>query len=82
MILSGQMKREEALSKIKEEPISDLELKKEISFVCNKLDISKSELEEFFNLRKKSFRDYKSNYFIINFFTKVLNTLNIEKRIF
>lgn len=82
MILSGQMKREEALNKIKEEPISNLELKKEISFVCNKLDISKSEFEEFFNLRKKSFRDYKSNYFIINFFTKVLNTLNIEKRIF
>lgn len=82
MILSGQMKREEALNKLKEEPISDLELKKEISFICNKLDITISELQEFFNLKKKSFRDYKSNFFLINFFTKVLNALNIEKRIF
>ena len=82
MILSDQMSRETALKKISLEPIDDLELKKEILFICNKLDISNSELLKYFNLEKKDFRDYKSNYHLINFFTKILNLLNLEKRIF
>ncbi len=82
MILSGQMSREDALKKLSVEPIDNLELKKEILFICNKLDISNSELLEYFNLEKKNFHDYKSNYYLINFFTKILNLLNIEKRIF
>lgn len=82
LILSGQMSREDALKKLSVDPIDNLELKKEISFICNKLDISHSELFEYFNLEKKNFHDYKSNYYLINFFTKILNLLNIEKRIF
>ena len=82
MILSGQMSRKEAIKKLKTEPINEIELKKEINYICDKLNISKSELSTYFKLDKKSFRDYKSNYVLIKFFTKILNILNIEKRIF
>ena len=82
MILSGQMSRKEAIKKLKTEPINEIELKKEINYICDKLNISNSELSTYFKLDKKSFRDYKSNYVLIKFFTKILNILNIEKRIF
>lgn len=82
MILSNQMLRHEAIKKLEHEPINDLELKKEISFVCSKLDITETKLEEYFNLEKKNFKDYKSNFVWINFFTKILNLLNLEKRVF
>lgn len=82
MILSNQMNRSEALKLLKNKPLDDLSLNKEINYVCNKLDISRSELNNFFNLKRKSFHDYKSNFFLINFFTKILNFLNVEKRIF
>ena len=49
------MSREDALKKLSVDPIDNLELKKEISFICNKLDISNSELFEYFNLEKKTF---------------------------
>ena len=74
-ILSNQMNRSEALKLLKNKPLDDLSLNKEINYVCNKLDISRSELNNFFNLKRKSFHDYKSNFFLINFFTKILNFL-------
>lgn len=82
MILSNQMTRQQALELIKEETIDENSLKKEIKYICDKLDISLNELDEFFKMEKKSFRDYKSNYYFIHFFTQILNILNIEKRIF
>ena len=33
------------------------------------------------NGKNKSFKDYKSNYFLINFFTKLLRLFGLEKRI-
>ena len=82
MILSNQMSRRDAINKLEHEPISDLELKKEISFVCSKLDISETKLKEYFELEKKSFKNFKSNFILINFFTKILKILNLEKRVF
>ncbi len=82
MILSNQMTRKEALKLIAKEPIDEFTLKKEINYICDKLDITTDELNQFFKIEKKTFRDYKSNYFLIRFFTQILNFLNIEKRIF
>ena len=82
LILSNQITREEASKLLEREPIDKLALKKEIKYVCDKLEITETELDYYFKLEKKSFKDYKSNYFLINFFTKILNLLNIEKRVF
>lgn len=82
MILSNQMKRSDAMSLIKNQPISNDELKKELLFICDKLDISRDKLNEYFNSDKKSFRDYKSKFFLIDIFTKILTLLKFEKRVF
>lgn len=81
LILSKQMKREDALKKLNYDPINNNDIKKELQYVANKLNISQSELESFFKGKNKSFRDYKSNFKIINFFTKILTILGIEKRV-
>ena len=78
LTLSNQITREE-MKLLEREPIDKLALKKEIKYVCDKLEITETELDYYFKLEKKSFKDYKSNYFLINFFTKILNLLNIEK---
>ena len=75
------MKREDALKKLNYDPINNNDIKKELQYVANKLNISQSELESFFKGKNKSFRDYKSNFKIINFFTKILTILGIEKRV-
>ena len=81
LILSEQMKRTEAINKIKVDPLDNEQLKQEFEFVANKLNISIHELESLFNGENKSFRDYKSHYQIINFFTKILQFLRVERRI-
>ena len=81
LILTSQMSREEALDKLKVDPISNNEIDYEIDFVSSKLNIDRKELTSFFSQENKSFRDYKSRYKLINFFTKLSQILNIEKRI-
>ena len=81
LILTSQMSREEALDKLKVDPISNNEIDYEIDFVSRKLNIDRKELTSFFSQENKSFRDYKSRYKLINFFTKLSQILNIEKRI-
>ncbi len=81
LILNGQMTREEALDKLITSPLSEEEIKVEKNFVANKLNISLNELEEFFKGENKSFKNYKSHYNIINFFTKIVKLLGIEKRV-
>lgn len=81
LILSKQMTRDEALKKLNDDPIDNNDVKKELQYVANKLNINESELEAFFNGNNKSFRNYKSHFKIINFFTKILKILGIEKRV-
>lgn len=82
LILSNQIKRQDALNIISKSPISEEKEKKDIKYVCDKLDISVSELKKYFNLSKKTYRDYASNYQIINFATKILTLLKFEKKIY
>ena len=82
LILSGQMTRQNALNKIKQEPISKNNLEEELNFICNKLEISRNTLDYYFKIEKKNFRNFKSHYFLISFFTKILRFLRIEKRVF
>jgi len=81
LILNKQMSRDDALDKISMSPLTDDEIKQEKIFVVNKLNISVEQLEGFFTGENKSFRDYKSNYFLIDFFTNILRFLKIEKRV-
>ena len=81
LILTNQISREEALSKLKKDPIDDEESRNEFNFVCKKLEISENELRSIMNGENKSFKDYKSSYLIIQFFVKLLRFFKIETRL-
>ena len=49
LILTSQMSREEALDKLKVDPISNNEIDYEIDFVSRKLNIDRKELTSFFH---------------------------------
>ena len=78
LILTDQMTREDALKKISVAPYTE-EIEDDFEYVANKLEISVMELKNLMNGENKSFRDYNSNYLLINFFTKLVRLAGIEK---
>jgi len=80
LILTGQMTRDGALIELQNPPYSE-EIEDDFEYVANKLEISVNDLKNLMKQKNKTFRDYKSNYNLINFFTKILRLLKIEKRI-
>jgi len=79
LILTGQMTRDEALAKLKEPAMSEEQVRQEFEYVANKLGISVSELQEYFEAPNKTYRDYKSMQNIYDIGAKVLRTLGVEK---
>jgi N-acetyl sugar amidotransferase len=80
LILTDQMTRDEALIKLNDPPYKD-EIEDDFEYVANKLEITVENLKNLMEQENKTFRDFKSNYKLINFFTKILRLLRIEKRI-
>ena len=80
LILTDQMTRDEALLKISKPPYTE-EIEDDFEYVANKLEITVDDLKLFMSNENKTFRDYKSNYNLINFFTKLLRFIKLEKRI-
>ena len=81
LILTGQMTREEALNKLSKLPFGQKEIDKEFNFVCKKLDISEDELKIIMDGNNKSFKNYKSSYYVIQFFVKLLRFFGMENRL-
>lgn len=65
LIRSGQMTREEALHKIKEDPYPAEKVKEDMQYVIKKLDITKEEFEDILSRPPKTFLDYSTYYPII-----------------
>ncbi len=79
LILTGQMTREEALKKLQELPYDKENIKHEIEFVANKLDITVNELMSYMELPKKSYQDYKNQMWIYDIGAKAMRMLGLEK---
>lgn len=82
LILTGQMTREEALDRVSRPELSEEFLQKEFEYIANKLDLTKSELQEIFEGENKTFRDYKNKIGVIKFGAKVMQKMGLEKRLF
>ena len=80
LILTNQMSRDEALNKLSTPPYTE-EVEDDFEYIANKLEISVADLKLIMSGKNKSFRDYKSNYKLINFFTKLVRLVGLEKRI-
>jgi len=82
LILTGQMTREEALQKLAQPPYDENLAMQDLEYVAKKLGLSKEEFIEMMNGENKTFRDYKSKYWLINAAIKFAIFVGFEKRQF
>ena len=73
------MYREEAIERLKKPAYDPESIHHEFEYVANKLNISVDELQSYFDMPRKTFRDYKSQEAIYNIGAKVMRVLGLEK---
>lgn len=78
LILTGQMKRDEAIELLKIPSYDKSTIRQEIEFVANKLGISSEELNGFIEMPKRSYVDYKNQRQIYDFGARVMRALGLE----
>jgi N-acetyl sugar amidotransferase len=82
LILTGQMKRDEALNRISKPELSEEFLQKEFDYVADKLDLTREELLSIFNGSNKTFNDYKNKIKLIRFGAYFMQKLGLENRLY
>lgn len=81
LILTEQMTRDEALELLKKPAIDPETARKEFEFVANKLEITVEELDSYFKMTLKSYKDYKNSEKLFVLGAKVMNFLGLERAI-
>lgn len=79
LILTGQMTRDEALEKLKQPSFDEETAAKEFEYVSNKLDITVEELQQYLDMPKKTYKDYKSQESLYKLGAKVMRLLGLER---
>jgi len=82
LILTGQISRKEALDILSRSPYDENIAMQDLEYVSNKLDMTKDEFIELMNGENKTYRNYKSNSFLIETAVKLAQLLGVEKRNF
>lgn len=82
LIMTGQMTREQALERIAKPEMDEHFLEQEFEYVAHKLGITVAQLQELFDMPKKTYRDYKNKRWLIGLGANVLRVLGLEKRYF
>lgn len=82
LILTGQLKREDALEILEQPPYPLADAMKDMELIANKLGITKSEFEEMMNGPNKTYRNYQSGLAPINLAIKTAQLVGLEKRNF
>lgn len=79
LILTGQMSRKEALEYLKKPAYDPENIKHEFEYIANKLNISVAELQSYFYMPKKTYKDYKSQENIYKLGSKAMRLLGLER---
>lgn len=79
LILTGQMTREYALNELNKKPYDEENIKHECDFVANKLGIGTDELQRYFDMPKKTYKDYKSQESLYLFGAKMMRLFGLER---
>ena len=79
LILTNQMKRDEALKLLKNPAYDSETINQDIEFVANKLGIQISELDSYMNQELKTYKDYRSQESIYKIGAFFMNILGLEK---
>ncbi|WP_294168578.1 N-acetyl sugar amidotransferase [uncultured Clostridium sp.] len=82
LILTGQLKRDEALEILAKPPYDEETAMQDLEYITNKLGLSKEEFFDLMNKENKTFRDYKSSYWLINLAIRFATALGCENRQF
>jgi N-acetyl sugar amidotransferase len=82
LIMTGQMKRDQALDRISRPEMDEHFLKQEFDYVAHKLDLTVDELQALFDMPKKTFHDYKNKRNLISFGANIMRKFGLEKRYF
>lgn len=82
LILTGQMTREAALDRISRPEMDEHFLTQEFEYVAHKLDLTVGQLQQLFEMPRKTYRDYRNKRWLIGFGANALRTLGLEKRYF
>lgn len=79
LILTGQMMRVDAIEKLKIPAYSPITIDDDFNYIATKLNISREELQGYFNMPKKYYWDYKNQQNLFRLGAKVLHWLGVEK---
>lgn len=81
LILTNQMKREDAIEYLKQPALTEDEAKEDFEYVATKLGISEEKLLDYFHQPNKSHRDYPNQEAFFNFGAKALKLIGVESSI-
>ncbi len=81
LILTGQMTRDEALNKMKIPPIAEKEGEALFLKVAAMLEITADELNNYFKMPRRTYRDYKNRNWMFGIGSKVMFHLKLDKLI-
>lgn len=81
LILTGQMKREDALEKISQSAYDPETSAQDFEYIATKLGISVEDLGALLKSPNKTFKDYSNNMGLIELGTKVLRLVGIQRAI-
>ena len=81
MILTGQMTRAEAVTKIAQPAYDEATIAEDFEYIAMKLDLSVAELDKIMHGPNKSFRDYKNSLALIDLGARVLRLVGVERRV-
>lgn len=79
LILTNQMSREEALEELKKPAYDPEQVEHDKEYVANKLRIPVNEIEEYFEMPKRTYKDYKSMENIYNIGASVMRMMGLER---
>ena len=70
------------MNELAQQPYDEAIAMEDMAFICSKLGIAKDELDGFFKLPNKTFRDYENSFGLINKAIRLAMLFGIEKRNF
>ncbi len=82
LILTEQMTRDEALTRIAKPEMDEQFLLQEFEYVANKLDFTVQELRQIFEGPNTTYRSYKNKRYLIGMGAQAMRILGMEKRLF
>jgi len=81
LILTGQMTREDALSKIAVPAYDEEAIAQDFEYIATKLGIKVQDLQVFLEGPKMTYKDYKNDMSLIDLGTRVLRLLGVQRAI-